>query len=82
MDGGYYRADLSKTLTVLSVNTLEYNKDQIQSEIGPEAQHQWVWLESALNDSGRKFLVLSHIYAGVRITHDDKKTASTLWMKD
>jgi hypothetical protein len=64
------------------VNTLEYNKDQDQSQIGPEAQHQWDWLEASLNDSSRHFLLLTHIYAGNRISHSTAKTASTLWMKD
>jgi len=37
LDGGYYRADVAEEISVLSINTLEYNKDQVASWVGPEA---------------------------------------------
>ena len=41
MDGGYYRIDLSEKVSILSFNTLAYNKDQDPSEIGPEGENQF-----------------------------------------
>jgi hypothetical protein len=39
LDGGYYKIDVSKNFSLLSMNTLQYNKKQIKSEIGPEAEN-------------------------------------------
>ena len=36
LDGGYYTADFSDDVSVMSVNTLEYNTGQQQSWVGPE----------------------------------------------
>ena len=38
------------------------------------------WLEAQLkNPSGRKFIILDHIYAGGRFKHDATKKAQSLW---
>ena len=74
MDGGYFRADVSNGVAVLSVNTLEYNLGQNSVWIGPEAENQFQWLESNLNNTedATKFLIITHIYAGGRISHNTK----------
>ena len=41
LDGGYYKIDVTDQLSVLSLNTLEYNKGQDESQIGPEAENQF-----------------------------------------
>jgi len=54
------------------MNTMEYNTDQDDEEVGPELPAQFEWLKSNLNDtSDRKFLLMSHIYAGARVKHDN-----------
>ena len=80
MDGGYYRADVSSTLSILAYNTLENNPDQVQTEIGPEKENGFQWLEKNLSEqSNRKFLILTHIYAGARHAHSTKVKADDLW---
>ena len=83
MYGGYYRADVTSDLSILSLNTLEYNVDQYQSEIGPEHDDALNWLEAQLSESSnRKFIILSHIYAGSRTKHSEKQEGNELWNYD
>jgi len=74
-NGGYYSIDMSDKLTLVSLNTLEYNVDQYASEIGPEAAEQMNWLESILKQD-KKVVIMTHIYAGARLSHDTTATAN------
>lgn len=38
--GGYYSIDLENGLSLLSLNTLIFNKDQFKDEIGNQAEEQ------------------------------------------
>ena len=35
-DGGYFQVNVTDNFSVLAFNTMQYNEDQIQDEIGPE----------------------------------------------
>ena len=82
MDGGYYKIDVNDKLSLLAFNTLEYNKDQLASQIGPEAENQFKWLENNLKDTSKKFVIFDHIYAGGRIKHDTSSKMQDLWGTD
>ena len=82
MDGGYYRVDIDSHLTVLGLNTITYDKHQVQQWIGPEAQNQLNWLDKTLAEPNRKFLILSHVYAGSRLKHDPNGKPNDLWRLD
>lgn len=82
MDGGYYKIDANEKLSFLAFNSLEYNLDQVASQIGPEAENQFTWLENNLKDSQRKYIIFDHIYAGGRIKHDTSSTMQDLWGAD
>ena len=67
------------------MNTLQYGIKAEKSEIGPEAEDQFQWLEENLKEaqaSGRKFILISHIYAGARVNHDDTQSVSSMWDSD
>lgn len=76
-NGGYYRVDLADKVSLLSINSLQYNKDQYSQGLGPEFEDQKNWLFSELDNTkdGTKFLLLDHIYAGARIKHSDLQVA-------
>lgn len=83
MYGGYFRVDVTSSLSVLSLNTLEYNVDQYPSEVGPEHDALLQWLEAQLSEqSSRKFIILSHIYAGSRTKHSTVQEGNELWNDD
>lgn len=69
MAGGYYRADISDSLSILTFNFEYMDNDDVASYHGNEASEQLAWLESQLGaakSSGRKFILNGHVYAGTR----------------
>ena len=50
LNGGYYKVDFNDDVSLMSINTLEYNLRQVPDQIGPEAEDQFVWLEENLAD--------------------------------
>ena len=51
-------------------------------EIGPEAEEQLVWLEEALAaEPDRKYMILTHIYAGARVKHESTGEVEDLWQE-
>lgn len=82
MDGGYFRADVTSTISVLSYNSMENSADQVVEQIGSERNNAFNWLDSQLGDSSKKFVLMSHIYAGARHKHSTKKGANDLWFVD
>jgi len=71
--GGYYEIKATNNVSFLSLNTLMFNKDQVVSELGPDATNQFEWLSKKMTDSsGKKYVIFTHIYAGSRVKHDDK----------
>lgn len=69
MKGAYYRADVTDSISVLSINTMYWNvKDKTEND-GGVPEEQFEWLEQQLsNDDGRKFLITYHIYPGSKHT--------------
>ena len=68
IEGGYYRVDLTDDLSVISLNTLYYDSER-SSELdsGRRGIEQMNWLRDQLSeDSKRKFILTSHVYAGTR----------------
>ena len=69
MYAGYYRVDVSDTVSVLSMNNEYMDIDNDSSFQGSEASVQLDWLEAQLStagSSGRKFIISGHTYAGTR----------------
>ena len=48
MDAGYYRVDISPTLSILSLNTLYYSTDNDPVNQGKEGKDQLKWFEDQL----------------------------------
>ena len=69
MDGGYYRVDVTDTLSVLVLNSQYFDNDDEVSYQSDEANRILDWLEdnlkSAVNTS-RKFIITDHVYDGTR----------------
>jgi hypothetical protein len=81
LNGGYFVADLDDDVSVMAINSLEYNVNEQGSFVGPEATGQFTWMESLFNSTDkRKYLMVSHIYAGARLKHNDQMKASELWV--
>lgn len=74
LNGGYYRVDVDSKLSVLSTNTLYFNSKNDDSNQGSEADDQLSWLKSQLSnaESGRKFIITNHIYAGAKYDSKSK----------
>jgi hypothetical protein len=51
MDGGYYRVNFDANVSILAYNSMESSSDQDKTQIGPEKQNAFNWLNSALTDS-------------------------------
>ena len=69
MNGGYYRADVSDSVSVLSFNFEYMDFEDDTSFQKDEASAQLSWLEAQLRtagSSGRKFILNGHVYAGSR----------------
>ena len=69
MNGGYYRADVSDSVSVLNFNFEYMDKSDDTSFQANEATAQLSWLEAQLAtaaSSGRKFIIIGHVYAGAR----------------
>lgn len=50
-------------------------------QIGPEAEQQFKWLEKLLKDNRkRKYIIITHMYAGARFKHNAKKTEQELFV--
>ena len=67
--GGFYRVDLTDTLSFLGLNSMYYAEDGEESFYADEQEVQLVWLESQLalaSSTSRKFIIADHIYAGGR----------------
>lgn len=72
-------------MTILSLNTLPYNKDQVEKDVGPEAERQWTWFTQQLElaaKENRKVIPITHIYAGSRFKHGETGEVSRLWTKE
>lgn len=68
MNGGYYRIDLSDTLSVLALNTLYYSIKNDKTIQNNEDTEQLSWLTDQFKnaDSNKKFILTYHIYPGAR----------------
>ena len=69
MSAGYYRVDISDTLSVLTFNNEYMDNDDDTSFQESEAAEQLDWLETQLSgaaNEGRKFILSGHIYPGTR----------------
>lgn len=68
IEGGYYRVDLTEDLSVLSLNTLYFDSERsMELDSGKRGYQQMEWLRQQLGEeSNRKFIIASHIYAGTR----------------
>ena len=78
LEGGYYTVNLGGNLSLMSMNTMYYNKDAEEDWLGPAVQDQQNWIENNLK-SGRNYVLLDHIYAGARFKHDTTEKPSELW---
>ena len=72
MDGGYYKVDISDKVSIVSLNTLYFNSDAYLPEVKNEAINQMNWLEGVLKNEHRKIILIDHIYAAGRISHNLK----------
>jgi hypothetical protein len=71
--GGYYCIDINDNISLISLNTLYFNSKQqkVTEENKSIALYQMDWLKQLLShDSRRKYIILTHIYAGARIKHN------------
>ena len=69
MYAGYYRADISETVSVLTLDNQYMDDVNDESVVKNEAEDQLDWLEAQLVSgpaSGRKFILSGHTYAGTR----------------
>jgi 3',5'-cyclic AMP phosphodiesterase CpdA len=75
MNGGYYRVDLSKSVSVLALNTLYYNKKNDPTQMTTEGADQFNWLTEQLANAedSRKFILTSHIYPGSKYVQKEKE---------
>jgi len=70
MLGMFYSIEIQKGLELLALNTNFYQTWQKEA-LGVEAEMQMDWLDSKLDDdSGNKFILFSHIYAGGVMKHN------------
>ena len=72
IDGSYYKYNLNDNIVVLALNTLPYNSAQ-DKEL-TMAERQWDWFEEEIEfaaASGKKVIVLTHIFAGATIVRND-----------
>ena len=82
MDGGYYRVDISDSLSVLVLNSQYMDYDDEESYQGNERDVMFDWLDGNLKaaaNSGRKFIISDHVYDGSRyhgpsMWHSDSQT--------
>ena len=75
MSAGYYRVDVTDTISVLSLSDEYMDIDDDDSYHGDEANEQLDWLEAQLLSSsttGRKFILAGHVYAGARYHGNDQ----------
>eukprot|EP00347_Sterkiella_histriomuscorum_P022332 403330854 len=73
LKGGYYRVDVDDKLSVLALNTLNFNKKNDESQQGTDAPDQMNWFKSQLANGGnRKFLITNHIYPGAKFISKSK----------
>ena len=69
MDGGYYRVDVTDTLSVLVLNSQYFDNDDEESYQNGEASTILDWLEDNLEsaaNTSRKFIITDHVYDGTR----------------
>ena len=66
--GGFYRVDLTDEVSVLAINTLFYDSERSDDiDTAPKGKAQLDWFEAQFaQDSTRKFIPISHVYAGAR----------------
>lgn len=79
MNGGYYKVDIDENLSVLVLNSQYYDIDDETQYQADESTQMLDWLEYNLADgvqSGRKFIISDHVYAGARYHAND------LWHSD
>jgi len=73
MYGGFYRVDLRDNLSILVLNSMYMDSDDDTSYQAEEGWNQLKWLEDQLiqgKQTGRKFLIADHVYAGARYEGD------------
>lgn len=73
MAAGYYRADPTPDITVLSINSMYMYADDLSTHAG-EDQTEDAWFEYQLSLArleGRKVIIIDHVYAGTR--HNGEK---------
>ncbi|CDW74027.1 UNKNOWN [Stylonychia lemnae] len=73
LKGGYYRADIDSTLSVMAVNTLYFNEKNDISQQGNDAQDHITWIRDQFTQNPqRRFIVTNHIYPGAKYVGDSK----------
>jgi len=67
-NGGYYRADISPTLSILSVNSMYFDFNDNSLHNGEQVLvNNWFEYELSLaKTEGRKVIITAHVYAGSR----------------
>ena len=69
ISGGYYRADVSETVSVLVLNNEYFDDEADDSLYEGEQTEQLDWLEfqlSSAKENDRKYIIAGHVPAGVR----------------
>ena len=66
--GGFYRVDLNDKISVLAINTLYYDSERTRIDSTESGVEQMYWFGEQLEhaEEGRKFIIISHVYAGSR----------------
>ncbi|KAL0236437.1 hypothetical protein GEMRC1_003019 [Eukaryota sp. GEM-RC1] len=68
LHGGYYRVDLTPSLSLLVLNTNLYFTCNIESLISKDPEGQFQWIENQMNNiiaEDRNVLVISHVPVGI-----------------
>lgn len=86
---GYYRADISGEISVLSINSMYMDSEDDQTHDGEQQlMHNWFSYQLALaKTQGRKVIIIDHVYAGSRwgaekLWHDDYNTEYFKLLRD
>lgn len=79
--GGYYRLDLTNNVSALVLNTLYYDRDNLEIIGQTNIANQNTWLQNELHsalENNRKVWLIGHIFPGAPEALD----SYTLWMKN
>lgn len=67
MDGGYYRYDFEEgaPLSVIGLNTIYYHWRNKYDLDGGDRQLDWLKLQLASAEPGRRFILMMHVFPGL-----------------